>query len=144
MDLDLYMDILWTTMVLSSIGAHFSHFIKYLIRTNFSADKFSRIFTQNLYLREVALKLVPNISTSKARARKSIRVQIFATYFANLKRNSWTFYKTTKLAKFITKTDLWKMSNSYMHQCITETFFTRFWFQIMSQMADWRVKKDYL
>ena len=30
--LDLYMDILWTTIVLSSIGAHSSHFIKYVLR----------------------------------------------------------------------------------------------------------------
>ena len=32
----------------------------YLIRTNFRADKFSRIFAQNLDLREIARKLVLN------------------------------------------------------------------------------------
>ena len=30
---------------------------RYLIRTNFRAGKFSRIFAQNLYLREIARKL---------------------------------------------------------------------------------------
>ena len=32
---------------------------RYLIRTNFRAGKFSRIFAQNLYLREIARKLAP-------------------------------------------------------------------------------------
>ena len=35
-------------------------FMNCLIRRNFRVDKFSRIFAQNLDLREIARKLVPN------------------------------------------------------------------------------------
>ena len=51
----------------------------YLIRTNFRADKFSRIFAQSLYLSEIArkLKLVPNIWSFEASVRKFIQAKIF-------------------------------------------------------------------
>ena len=50
---------------------------KYLIRTNFRADKFSCIFAQNLDLREIARKLVPNFLSFVAGARKLIPAKNF-------------------------------------------------------------------
>ena len=55
----------------------FDKFHVYLIRTNFRADKFSRIFMQNLDLREIAEKLVPNLWSFEASARKLFRAKIF-------------------------------------------------------------------
>ena len=55
----------------------FLHSVYYLIRTNFRADKFSRIFAQNLDLREIARKLVPNFWRFVAGARKFFRAKIF-------------------------------------------------------------------
>ena len=54
----------------------------YLIRTNFRADKFSRIFAQNLDLREIARKLVPNFWRFVAGARKLIRAKIFKLHIS--------------------------------------------------------------
>ena len=49
----------------------------YLIRTNFRADKFSHIFAQNLYLRKMTRKLVPNLGSFVAGAQEFNRVKIF-------------------------------------------------------------------
>ena len=47
----------------------FFDYIYNFIRTNFCEDKFSRIFAQNLDLREIAWKLVPNFWNFVAGAR---------------------------------------------------------------------------
>ena len=60
-----------------------SWFLNAFSCTNFRADLFSRIFAQDLDLRENARKLVPNIWMLRVGARKLIRAKIFSCNFSN-------------------------------------------------------------
>ena len=56
-------------------------FLIYLIRINFRADKFSRIFAQKLNLREIARKLVPNFEVFRRCAKIYPRENFLTPYF---------------------------------------------------------------
>ena len=97
--------------------------ITYLIRRNFRADKFSRIFTQKLNLREIARKLVPNFWS-----------------FSQVSQNFWKSLKNVVLAKYLREMawkfvpnfdDLWKVreykSANFRADEVFHPFFKRIW-----------------
>ena len=59
--------------------------MNYLIRRNFHADKFLRIFAQNLNFREITRKLVLNFWSFVVGARKFIRAKLFPYNFSDFR-----------------------------------------------------------
>ena len=110
----------------------FDKFHVYLIRTNFRADKFSRIFMQNLDLREIAEKLVPNLWSFEASARKLFRAKIFKLHIL---KKIYIQYK--KVRFFFKKIICWKGYESFgEYEKFTEILGSTKIFQIFWKTSD--------